>query len=78
MWAVPFGIVGGRLYHVITDYQLYFGPGRNPWQALNIRNGGLGIWGGVMVGALAAWLCRREAHTVTGASFPVDGGWTTQ
>ncbi|MCB0884635.1 MAG: prolipoprotein diacylglyceryl transferase, partial [Propionibacteriaceae bacterium] len=54
------GIIGARLYHVITDYQLYFGPGRNPWQALNIRNGGLGIWGGVMVGALAAWLvCRR-------------------
>lgn len=30
------------------------------------------------IGALAAWLCRREAHNVTGASFPVDGGWTTQ
>ena len=30
------------------------------------------------IGALATWLCRREAHNVTGASFPVDGGWTTQ
>ena len=30
------------------------------------------------IGALAAWLCRREAHNVTGASFPVDGGWTAQ
>ena len=30
------------------------------------------------IGALAAWLCRREAHNVTGAAFPVDGGWTTQ
>ncbi len=29
VWAVPFGLVGGRLYHVITDYQLYFGEGRN-------------------------------------------------
>jgi len=30
------------------------------------------------IGALASWLCRREAHNVTGASFPVDGGWTAQ
>ncbi|MGY1457754.1 3-hydroxybutyrate dehydrogenase [Luteimonas sp. A534] len=30
------------------------------------------------IGALATWLCRREAHNVTGASFPVDGGWSTQ
>ena len=30
------------------------------------------------IGALAAWLCRREAHNATGASFPVDGGWTAQ
>ena len=30
------------------------------------------------IGALATWLCRREAHNVTGASFPVDGGWTAQ
>ncbi|HEY4528709.1 MAG TPA: 3-hydroxybutyrate dehydrogenase [Luteimonas sp.] len=30
------------------------------------------------IGGLATWLCRREAHNVTGASFPVDGGWTAQ
>lgn len=30
------------------------------------------------IGALAAWLCRREAHNLTGASLPVDGGWTAQ
>lgn len=57
---VVVGIVGARLYHVITDYQLYFGPGRNPWQAFNIRSGGLGIWGGVMLGAFAAWLLARH------------------
>lgn len=58
--TVLMGIVGARLYHVIIDHHLYFGPGRNPWQALNIRNGGLGIWGGVIVGGLTAWLlCRR-------------------
>lgn len=59
-WMVILGIAGARLYHVITDYQLYFGPGRNPWQALNIRNGGLGIIGGVIVGALVAWLFTRR------------------
>jgi prolipoprotein diacylglyceryl transferase len=58
--AVPFGIVGARLYHVITDYQLYFGPGRNPIEALYIWRGGLGIWGGVALGALGAYLVARR------------------
>src|SRR5690606_12922819 len=59
--AVPFGIVGARLYHVITDYQLYFGPGRNPVDALKIWQGGLGIWGAVALGALGGYLvCRRR------------------
>ena len=30
------------------------------------------------IGALAVWLCRREAHNVTGAALPVDGGWSAQ
>lgn len=30
------------------------------------------------IGATAVWLCRREAHNITGASVPVDGGWTAQ
>ncbi len=60
VYAVPFGIVGGRLYHVITDHQLYFGAGKNPWRAFAIWDGGLGIWGAVALGAVGAWLgCRR-------------------
>lgn len=60
VWAVPFGIVGGRIYHVVTDNQLYFRPGRNPWRAFAIWEGGLGIWGAVAFGALGAWIgCRR-------------------
>ncbi|GAB3749055.1 prolipoprotein diacylglyceryl transferase [Microlunatus parietis] len=58
--AVPFGIVGTRIYHVITDYQLYFGPGRDPLDALKIWQGGLGIWGGVALGAFGAWLVARK------------------
>lgn len=60
MWAVPFGIVGGRLYHVATSWQPYFGPGGHPIDAFKIWNGGLGIWGAVAMGALGAWIgCRR-------------------
>ncbi|MFJ3216131.1 prolipoprotein diacylglyceryl transferase [Kitasatospora sp. NPDC086801] len=61
VWAVPFGLVGGRLYHVITDHQLYFGDGKNPWNAFKIWEGGLGIWGAVALGAVGAWIgCRRR------------------
>lgn len=60
-WAVPFGLVGGRLYHVITSYDLYFGKGRHPIEALYVWRGGLGIWGAVALGALGAWIaCRRR------------------
>ena len=61
VYAVPFGLVGGRLYHVATDWQSYFGPGRNPVEALYIWQGGLGIWGAVALGAVGAWIgCRRH------------------
>ncbi|HEY7488330.1 MAG TPA: prolipoprotein diacylglyceryl transferase [Streptosporangiaceae bacterium] len=61
VWAVPFGLVGGRLYHVITDHQLYFGSGRDPIDAFKIWHGGLGIWGAISLGALGAYIgCRRR------------------
>lgn len=60
-WAVPFGILGGRIYHVITDWQKYFGPGKNPLDALKIYEGGLGIWGAIALGAVGAWIgCRQN------------------
>ena len=60
-WAVPFGILGGRLYHLITDPELYFAPGKHPLDALKIWNGGLGIWGAIALGAVGAWIgCRRQ------------------
>ncbi|MFF0533400.1 prolipoprotein diacylglyceryl transferase [Nocardia amikacinitolerans] len=59
MFAVPFGLVGGRLYHVATDWQKYFGAGGNPIEALYIWQGGLGIWGAVFLGGVGAWIgCR--------------------
>lgn len=62
VWAVPFGIIGGRLYHVITDYQLYFGAdGAGFIAALRVWDGGLGIWGAVALGGLGAWIGARRA-----------------
>jgi prolipoprotein diacylglyceryl transferase len=58
--GVPFGIVGARLYHVITDYQLYFGPGRQPLDALRIWQGGLGVWGAIAFGLLGGYLVARR------------------
>ena len=54
------GIVGARLYHVITDYQLYFGPGRQPLNALKIWEGGLGVWGAIAFGLLGGYLVARR------------------
>lgn len=51
-WAVPAGIIGGRVYHVITDVQLF----RDNWvDAFKIWQGGLGIWGGVFAGVLVGF-----------------------
>jgi prolipoprotein diacylglyceryl transferase len=62
IWAVPFGIVGGRLYHVVSDAQLYFGEGGSGLSgAVRIWDGGLGIWGAVAMGALGAWIGARRA-----------------
>ncbi len=61
VFAVPFGLVGGRLYHVATDWQTYFGPSGNPVDAFKIWQGGLGIWGAVVLGGVGAWIgCRRR------------------
>ncbi len=59
-WAVPFGIIGGRIYHVITSPGPYFGPGGDPWAAFAIWNGGLGIWGAIAFGAVGALIGLRR------------------
>jgi len=60
IWAVPFGILGARLYHVISSPQAYFGANGNPIEAFYIWQGGLGIWGAVAGGAVGAWLAGRQ------------------
>ncbi|MDT4999236.1 MAG: hypothetical protein QOK12_1341, partial [Mycobacterium sp.] len=62
LWAVPFGLIGGRLYHVMTDWRTYFGDdGAGFGAALRIWDGGLGIWGAVALGGVGAWIgCRSR------------------
>ncbi|MFT4395181.1 prolipoprotein diacylglyceryl transferase [Gordonia lacunae] len=62
IWAVPFGLIGGRLYHVITDWKTYFGADalKEPIDTLKIWDGGLGIWGAVALGAVGAWIGARR------------------
>lgn len=61
IWAIPFGIVGARMYHVATDPELYFGEGRQAIDALKIWEGGLGIWGAIAGGAVGAYIGARQA-----------------
>lgn len=60
MWSVPIGIVGARLYHVFTSPAAYFGPNGRVLDALKIWEGGLGIIGGVVFGAITAFLWLRS------------------
>lgn len=61
LWAVPFGIVGGRAYHVLTHPDDYFYPGADLMRTLYVWEGGLAIFGAVIAGGLGAWIgCRRK------------------
>src|SRR5690606_28304197 len=68
MWAVPFGILGSRIYPVIAPPGPYFGPGGNPSDALKIWQGGLGIWGAIAFGALGAYIGARR-HKASFTAF---------
>jgi len=60
VFAVPFGIVGARIYHVVTSPAAYFGHDGNLLAIFKIWEGGLGIWGAVAGGAVGALIaCRR-------------------
>ncbi|NUP54071.1 MAG: prolipoprotein diacylglyceryl transferase [Catenulispora sp.] len=65
IWAVPFGLVGGRLYHVITTSGPYFGADGDWVKAFYVWEGGLGIWGAIALGALGAYIgCRRRGASL--------------
>jgi prolipoprotein diacylglyceryl transferase len=68
VWAIPAGIIGGRIYHVITTPEKYFGKDGTPSDALKIWEGGLGIWGAIFFGAIAAYFYYRLHKTTL--TFP--------
>jgi len=61
-WAVLWGVVGARLYHVITDYQLF---DHDPFGVFAIWRGGLSIWGAVAGGGIAVFVTTRRRHLPT-------------
>lgn len=73
LWAVPAGVIGGRIYHVITDFEK-FSDGRL-LDALKVWQGGLGIWGGITLGVLVGmWRARKmELDALVIASCAVPG-----
>jgi prolipoprotein diacylglyceryl transferase len=70
--AVPAGVIGGRIYHVISSPNAYFGKGGEPVDAFKIWEGGLGIWGAISIGLLGAYLRYRSlAKKIDLPSFAV-------
>ncbi|MFM7535210.1 MAG: prolipoprotein diacylglyceryl transferase [Acidimicrobiales bacterium] len=65
MWGVPAGVIGARLYHVVTDLDRFRD---DPLKAFRLWEGGLGIWGGIAAGVVAGvWAARRRGITMTDA-----------
>jgi prolipoprotein diacylglyceryl transferase len=63
IFAIPVGVIGGRLYHVATTPEKYFGASGSPADILKIWQGGLGIWGAIALGALGAYLAYRRLQS---------------
>ncbi|MEO5533633.1 MAG: prolipoprotein diacylglyceryl transferase [Pseudolysinimonas sp.] len=67
IWAVVFGIIGSRAWHVVTHPDDYFGPGKNTWDVTKpgsvwaVWEGGVAIFGAVLFGALGVYIACRIA-----------------
>ncbi|HLP23867.1 MAG TPA: prolipoprotein diacylglyceryl transferase [Microbacteriaceae bacterium] len=60
LWAVPLGIIGARVYHVLTHPADFFGPGMDPWGVVQIWNGGNAIFGALIGGGIGVWIACRQ------------------
>jgi prolipoprotein diacylglyceryl transferase len=89
--AVPVGVLGARIYSLLTNSDRYFGPGRDWTDALRVWDGGMGVAGAVAAGALAAWVyCNRTGIEIgpvalaavpalaVAQAFSVWGNWFSQ
>lgn len=61
IWAVPLGIIGARVWHVLTHPTDFFYPGADPWAVIRIWDGGGAIFGSIVFGALGVWIGSRIA-----------------
>ncbi|MFM6971966.1 MAG: prolipoprotein diacylglyceryl transferase [Rhodoluna sp.] len=61
LWTVPFGILGARIFHVLTHLADYFGSGIDPLSIFRIWEGGIAIYGGLIGGALGAWIGSKRS-----------------
>ena len=61
LWAVPFGIIGGRIFHVLTHWGFYFGEGKDLAKVFAIWEGGLAIYGALILGTVGAYIGSRFA-----------------
>jgi len=73
VWGVAAGIVGARLYHVVTSWEDVPDP---KWKGVfEVWEGGLGIWGGILFGVLAgAVVIKRSGGSVLQAMDAVAPG----
>ncbi len=55
IFVIPFGVIGARLYYVLTTLDQY----KTFWDVINIRNGGLAIYGGIIAGTLTVYIVSR-------------------
>ena len=60
IFAVPSGVIGGRIYHVLSSPSDYFGDTGSFLDIFAIWKGGLGIWGAISLGALGAYVGLRR------------------
>ena len=57
LFAIPIGVLGARLYYVLMDLDNF----HSLWDVLNIRGGGLAIYGGIIAGALTVFgVCKYK------------------
>jgi prolipoprotein diacylglyceryl transferase len=66
LWAVPLGIIGGRIFHVLTHPDDYFYAGANLLKTLYIWEGGMAIFGALILGGVGAFIgCRMSGLRFT-------------
>ena len=65
VWSLVLGIIGARLYHVVTHWGDYIGAGKNPLEIFAFWNGGIAIFGALLGGGIGVLIASR----ITGIRF---------